>query len=83
MATAASMPNMLGFDPIYAKSMTAAPAAMTSTASSDFAGSAALAMPSNFEHVVPIDPWPLDQRHGVFDAMSNFDPSSYANNGWF
>jgi hypothetical protein len=83
MATATPMSNMLGFDPIYAKSMTAAPATMTSTASPDFADTAALSMPSNFEDVVPMDPWPIDQANGAFNAMNNFDLSSYANNGWF
>lgn len=82
MATTAPMPNMLGFDPIYAKSMTAAPATMTSTASPDFADTAALSMPSNFEDVVPMDPWPIDQTNGAFNAMNNFD-LSYTNNGWF
>jgi hypothetical protein len=56
---------------------------MTSTASSDFADTAAISMPSNFEDVVPMDPWPLDQTNGAFNAMNNFDLSSYANNGWF
>ncbi|RMZ74586.1 copper fist dna binding domain [Pyrenophora seminiperda CCB06] len=89
MATTASMPNMLSFDAIYAKSMTAAPSAMTSTATSDFAGPTALAMPSSFEDtssfedVVPIDPWPLDQSNGAFNTMNNIDFASYANNGWF
>ena len=82
MATTAPMPNMLGFDPIYAKSMTAAPATMTSTASPDFADTAALSMPSNFEDVVPMDPWPIDQTNGAFNAMNNFD-LSYTNSGWF
>jgi hypothetical protein len=82
MATTASMPNMLSFEPIYAKSMTAAPVAMTSTASSDFADTTAISMPSNFEDIVPIDQWPLDQSNGAFNAMNNFDPS-YANPGWF
>ncbi|CAN9133004.1 unnamed protein product [Alternaria sp. RS040] len=83
MTTAAPMSSMIGFDPIYAKSITAAPATMTSTASSDFADTAAISMPSNFEDVVPMDPWPLDQTNGAFNAMNNFDLSSYANNGWF
>ncbi|KAK1917484.1 hypothetical protein P3342_000197 [Pyrenophora teres f. teres] len=83
MATAASMPNMLGFDPIYAKSMTAAPAAMTSTASSAFTGSAAMAMPSNFENVVPLESWSLDQSNVGFNTMNIFDSSSYPNNAWF
>lgn len=83
MATAAPMSNMLGFDPIYAKSMTAAPAAMTSTASPDFADTAAISMPSNFEDIVPMDPWPLDQSNGAFNAMNNFDLSYATNNSWF
>jgi hypothetical protein len=83
MASTASMPNMLGFEPIYAKSMTAAPAAMTSTTSSDFADTAAISTPSDYEDIVPIDPWSLDQSNGVFNAMNNFDLSSYANPSWF
>jgi hypothetical protein len=82
MATTASIQNMLGFEPIYAKSMTAAPVAMTSTASSDFAENAAISMTTNFEDITPIDQWPLDQSNGAFNAMNDFDPS-YANNGWF
>ncbi|KAF1829798.1 hypothetical protein BDW02DRAFT_583398 [Decorospora gaudefroyi] len=83
VATAASMPNMLGFEPMYAKSITAAPTAMTSTASSDFAETAAISMPSTFDNNVPIEPWPLNQSNGAFNTMDNFDLSSYANNGWF
>jgi hypothetical protein len=83
MASTASMPNMLGFEPIYAKSMTAAPAPMTSTTSSDFVDTAAISMPSNYEDIVPIDPWPLDQSNGAFNAMNNFDLSSYANPSWY
>jgi hypothetical protein len=83
MATAAPMSSMLGFDAIYAKSMTTAPAAMTSTASPDFVDTAAISMPSNFESGLPMDPWPIDQTNGAFNAMNNFDLSSYANPGWF
>jgi hypothetical protein len=83
MPAATSMPNMLGFEPIYAKSMTAAPMAMTSTASPDFPETAAISMPSNFEDIGPIDPWPLEQSNGAFTGMNNFDLSSYANNSWF
>ncbi|EDU40961.1 copper fist dna binding domain protein [Pyrenophora tritici-repentis] len=80
MATTASM---LGFDPMYAKSI-AASAAMTSTASSAFTGSAALAMPSSFEDVVPLEPWSLDQSNVGFNAAMNiFDSSSYSNNAWY
>jgi hypothetical protein len=83
MSAATSMPNMLGFEPIYAKSMTAAPMAMTSTASSDFPETAAISMPSNFDDIGPIDPWSLEQSNGAFTGMNNFDLSSYANNSWF
>jgi hypothetical protein len=85
MATTASMSNMLAFEPIYAKSITAAPAAMTSTASSDFADTAAILMPSNYEDIgaVPIDPWALDQSNVAFNTMNNFDLSSYANPSWY
>lgn len=83
MATTATMPTMLAYEPMYAKSMTAAPATMTSTASPDFAETAAISMPSNFEEIVPMDPWPIDQSNGAFNAMNNFDLSSYANNSWF
>jgi hypothetical protein len=83
-ATSAPMTNMLGFDAMYAKSMTAAPTTMTSTASPDFAETGAMPMASHFEDVVPMDPWQLDQSNGAFNAMNNnVDLSCYANNSWF
>lgn len=82
--TSAPMTNMLGFDAMYAKSMTAAPAMMTSTASPDFTEASAMPMPSHFEDVVPMDPWQLDQSNGAFGAMNNnIDLSCYPNNSWF
>jgi hypothetical protein len=82
--TSAPMTNMLGFDAMYAKSMTAPPAMMTSTASPDFTEASAMPMPSHFEDVVPMDPWQLDQSNGAFGAMNNnIDLSCYANNSWF
>lgn len=82
MPAATSMSNVQDLEPIFAKSISAAPLAMANTAQSDFIETAAISMPSNYEDVVPIDPWPLDQSHGAFGAMNNFDLSPY-NNTWF
>ncbi|KAF1938786.1 hypothetical protein EJ02DRAFT_271211 [Clathrospora elynae] len=82
IATTTSMSNVQGFEPVFAKSLTSAPTAIISTAPGDFAGTAALSMPSNFDDIVPIVPWSLDQSNGAFGAMDNFD-IPYSNNGWF
>ncbi|KAJ4371436.1 transcriptional activator haa1 [Neocucurbitaria cava] len=76
-----SMPNIPELEPTFAKSLSAAPTTMTSTASNDYTETAAIAMPTNYEDVVPIDPWPLDQNNGAFGALNNFE-LSYSNN-WF
>lgn len=83
--TSAPMANMLAFDAMYAKSMAAAPAMMTSTASPGFSDASAMPMASQYEDVVvPMDPWQLDQSNGAFGAMTdNVDLSCYANNSWF
>lgn len=61
-------------DPIYAKSITAAPAIIKRIALSDYDNTAAISTPSNFEDVVPIDPWPpLDQANGAFKETNNSD----------
>ncbi|EMD68222.1 hypothetical protein GGP41_001780 [Bipolaris sorokiniana] len=86
-ATSAPMTNMLGFESMYAKSIAAAPATMTSTASSDFAEAGAMQMGSLYESGLPIDPWQLDQSNGAFSAMNNnVDMSCFGNNNnnnWF
>lgn len=76
-----SMPQVQGLEPVFGKSLNAAPATMTSTAPSSFPETAAISMPNNFEDAIPLDPWPLDQNNNVFSAMTNFD-LTYSNN-WF
>ena len=81
MSIATSVPSAQDLEPTFAKSLSAAPTTMTSTASNDFAETAAIAMPTNFEDVVPIDPWPIDQNNGAFGGLNSFE-LSYSNN-WF
>lgn len=77
---ATSMPNVQDLEPAFTKSLSAAPAAMTSTASSDFAETAAIVMPNSFEDIIPIDPWPLDQNTASFGGLNGFELSY---NNWF
>ncbi|EOA91811.1 uncharacterized protein SETTUDRAFT_178215 [Exserohilum turcica Et28A] len=81
--TSAPMSSMLGYEAMYAKSMSAAPGSMTGTGSSEFGEGSAMSMGNHYEEVVPMDPWPLDHSSGGFNAMNHFDMSCYANNSWY
>jgi hypothetical protein len=67
------------FDSDYSKSQSMAPTAMPITTTSDFADAAAIAIPGNFDDVVPNDPWPMDQSLMAFDSMNAFD-TTYTQN---
>ena len=77
MPSVTSMPNV----PDLTKSLGTTPTAMTSTVSTDFSETAAIAMPSTFEDMALIDPWPLDQSNSSYSALNSFE-LSYSNN-WF
>ncbi|KAL6707696.1 transcriptional activator haa1 [Coniothyrium glycines] len=79
--SAMSVPQDL--DPMFAKTLSAAPAAMTTTASNDFSETAAISMPSNFEDLTCIDPWSMDQNGNAFNGLDNFDLSYSNPNNWF
>lgn len=80
-SAALSMPQDL--EPMFAKTMTAAPTTMTTTASSDFAETAAISMPTNFDDLNSIDPWSLDQNGNAFGGLNNFDLSYSNPTNWF
>lgn len=67
------------FDSDYSKSQSMAPTAMPMTTTSDFANASAIAIPGNFDDVVPNDPWPMDQSLMAFDNMNAFD-TTYTQN---
>jgi len=77
-----SMAGILEPQPTFAKSVSAAPMAMTSPAPSEYGETAAMSMPSNFQDITPMGPWPLDSSNGTFSAMNNFD-LNYSNPNWF
>lgn len=81
VSVACSMPQVQDLEPVFAKSPDVVPTSMTSNAPGDYAETAAISMPTNFEDVIPLDPWPLDQSNNVFNALTNFD-LTYSNN-WF
>lgn len=74
-----TMPASQGFDSDFSKSQSLAPTAMPMTSTSDFADAAAIAIPGNFDGVVPNDPWPMEQNLMAFDNMNAFD-TTYAQN---
>lgn len=77
-----SMATMLDPQPAFAKSLGTAPMAMTSPAASEFGETPAMSMPSNYQDITSMEPWPLDPSNGAFSALNNYD-MNYSNAGWF
>lgn len=76
-----SVPNMQSLEPDFGKGLSAAPTSMVTTTANDYAETAAIAMPSNLEDNIAIDPWPIEQNAGPFGGLTGFE-LSYPNN-WF
>jgi len=76
-----SVSNMQGLDSDFTKGLSAGPTSMSGSMASDFADTAAIAMPSNLEDNVSIDPWPIEQNASPFGGLGGLE-LSYPNN-WF
>lgn len=78
---ATSIAHVQGLESDFTKGLSTAPTSMPSTTVNDFAETAAIAMPSNLEDNISIDPWPIEQNAASFGGMTGFE-LSYPNN-WF
>jgi hypothetical protein len=76
-----SVPQVQSLESDFTKGLTATPPMIPSTMVNDFTETAAIAMPSNLEDNISIDPWPIEQSTGGFGGMSPYE-LSYSNN-WF
>lgn len=76
-----TMTSSQAFESDFSKSQSIAPTSMPMTSTSDFADAAAIAIPGNFDDVVPNDPWPMEQNLMAFDSMNAFD-STYTQTTW-
>ncbi len=78
MPAVTSMPNPQLLEPTFAKNLSAMPTSMPGSISTDSAETAAIAMPSNFEDVMPVDSWGLEQSNAQY-GVNNFDMSYQGN----
>ncbi|KAF2130445.1 hypothetical protein P153DRAFT_366032 [Dothidotthia symphoricarpi CBS 119687] len=78
MPAMTSVPNTQGFEPDLMKSLNTAPTTMHSAFSNDFAETAAIAIPNTIDDI-SIEPWPIEQSTGSFNAFNAFD-LTYPNN---
>jgi hypothetical protein len=76
-----SGPHVQSLDSDFTKGLSATPVSMPNTMVSDFIETAAIAMPSNLEDNISIDPWPIEQSTGSYGGLTGFE-LSYPNN-WF
>jgi hypothetical protein len=75
-----SVPHVHGLESDFTKGLHTAPTSMPSTSVGDFAETAAIAMPSNLEDNISIDPWPIETNAIAYGGFTGFD--NYAND-WF
>lgn len=68
-----TMSTSQAFESDFPKSQSLAPTTMSTTSMTDFADAAAIAIPGNFDDVVPNNPWPMEQNLMAFDSMNAFD----------
>jgi hypothetical protein len=77
--TSASQVQVLDSD--FTKGLSTTPVSMPTATINDFIEAAAIAMPSNLEDNISIDPWPIEQSTGAYSGLNGFE-LSYPNN-WF
>jgi len=78
MPAVTSMPSAQLLEPTFAKNLSTLPTGMPTSISSDSAETAALAMPSTFDDVMPVDSWSLDQNNGQY-GLNGYDMSYQGN----
>lgn len=84
MPNTIAMPSYQNLESTFAKTMTAAPASLTSTVPTEFAETAAISMPTSFDDLSSIDPWSLSQNVDSFGGLDNFGLPVYPPPGnWF
>lgn len=77
---ATTLSDIQSLESSYGKGLSAAPTSIPSTMTSDFADTAAIAMPSTIDDNIAIDPWPIEQNGAPFGALNPFE---LYNNQWF